>query len=120
MAQPAYVESLTGSLPPEQRQVWKRVFDYVLGNLRFGPVVHQTRTENHQAYWLTGTTPAVALTPFSIAHGLGRVPYVAIPVLPLDAVNAQIVPLQVPRAADASRIYLQSTSTSAGVWLMVE
>jgi len=120
MANPAYIESLTGGLEPPLKLAFKRCFDYVLRNLRLGPVVHQTRTENLQAYYLTGTTPAVAGQEFSIAHGLARVPYVLIPVLALDAIGQEIVPLRVTRAADESRIYLSSSAVSAALAVMVE
>ena len=120
MATPGYIESLVGNLDPPLRASLVRIFDYVLRNLRFGPVTNQVRTENFQAYYLTGTTPAVANQEFSLAHGLGRVPYVLIPVLSLDSVNQAIVPLQVSRAADASRVYLKSSSTSAAIAIMVE
>ena len=120
MANPAYIEALTGGLPPEHKLAWKRCMDYVLRNLRFGPVVHQDRTENHQAYYLCSTTPATANQEFSIAHGLARTPYVLLPVLGLDVVNSQIVPLQVSRAADEYRVYLKSSSTSAVIAVMVE
>ena len=120
MANPAYVESLVGSLPPEHRLAWKRVAEYVLRNLRFGPVAHQARTENLQAYYYTATTPAVANQEFSISHGLGRVPYLAIPVLPLDAVGSELVPLKVTRAADGSRVYFSSSAVSTPIWLMIE
>jgi len=120
MATVGYVESLTGPLESPVRVALKRIFDYVLRNLRFGPVAHQTRTENFQAYYLTGTTPATAGQEFSIAHGLGRVPYLVLPVLALDAVNSAIVPLTVTRAADVNRIYLSSSSTSTAIAIMVE
>jgi hypothetical protein len=120
MATPGYVESLIGNLPTEHRAAWKRVMDYVLRNLRFGPVVHQTRAENFQAYYLTGTTPATANVAFSIAHGLGRAPYLLVPVLDVGSVNSQVVPLMVTQAADAQRIYLSSPSTSAAFAMMVE
>jgi hypothetical protein len=120
MANPAYIESLTGGLEPPVKLAFKRCFDYVLRNLRLGPVVHQTRVENLQAYYLTGTTPAVADQEFSLAHGLARVPYLLIPVLGLDTVGQQIVPLRVSRAADESRIYLRSTAVSAAIAVMVE
>ena len=120
MATPGYVESLVGNLDAPLRAALVRVFDYVLRNLRFGPVVHQGRAENHQAYWLTGTTSAVANQEFSIAHGLGRVPYVLFPVLSLDSINQAIVPLTVSRAADANRIYLKSSATSAAIAVLVE
>ena len=120
MANPSYVESLLGSLDRDLRATFKRVFDYVLRNLRFGPAAHQTRCENLQAYYLTSTTPAVANQEFSIAHGLARAPYLLIPVLPLDQTNARIVPLKMTRTADVSRIYLSSPSTSAAIYVLVE
>lgn len=120
MANPSYIESLVGNLPPEHRLAWKRCMDYVLRNLRLGPVVDQSRSENLQAYYYTATTSSTANKEFSIAHGLGRIPYVVVPVLSLDSVNQQIVPLRVTRAADASRIYLSSASTSAAVAVLVE
>jgi hypothetical protein len=51
---------------------------------------------------------------------LGRVPYVLIPVLSLDSVNQTLPDLTVSRAADASRFYLKSSSTSAAIAVMVE
>jgi hypothetical protein len=120
MATPGYIESLTGSLEADLRVALKRIFDYVLRNLRFGPVANNVRTENFQCYYYTATTPATANQEFSISHGLGRVPYVLIPVLSLDSVNQAIVPLLVSRPADASRLYLQSSSTSAAIAVMVE
>lgn len=120
MATPGYIESLVGNLEAPLRAALVRVFDYVLRNLRFGPVTNQARTENFQAYYFVTTTPADANQEFSVAHGLGRVPYVLIPVLSLDSVNQAIVPLQVSRAADASRLYLKSSSTSAAIAIMVE
>jgi hypothetical protein len=120
MANASYVESLVGNLPPEHRLAWKRAMDYVLNNLRLGPVANQVRSENLQAYYLTATTPATALQEFSVAHGLGRIPYVLVPVLSLDSINQQIVPLSVSREADAQRVYLKSSSTSAAVAFLVE
>lgn len=120
MATPGYVETLTGNLEAPLKGAFKRIFDYVLRNLRFGPVANQVRTENFQAYYLTGTTAAVANQEFSLAHGLGRIPYLLIPVVSLDSVNQAIVPLTVSRPADAFRIYLKSATVSAAIAVMVE
>ena len=60
MATPGYIESLVGNLDPPLRAALVRIFDYVLRNLRFGPVVNQARTENFQSYYYTTTTPATA------------------------------------------------------------
>jgi hypothetical protein len=120
MADASYVKSLVGALANDVKLALGQAFTYVLDNLRFGAVEHQTRATNFQAYYLTGVTSSNALQEFSIAHGLGRAPYVAFPVLPLDQIGAQLAPLQVSRAADNSRIYLKSASTSAAIALLVE
>ena len=120
MATPGYIESLAGGLDRDLRVALRRIFDYVLRNLRIGPVVHQTRAENWQAYFLTATTPATANQEFSIAHGLATTPHTLIPVLGLDAVNQSLVPLTVSRAADANRVYFISASTSVVFWVYVE
>lgn len=120
MATPEYVIAQLGGIPADLKRVFGDVFRYVLGNLRFGRPSNQTRAENVQAYFLTGTTPSVADTEFSIAHGLGTAPYLLLPVLDLQAVNARLVPLTVTRAADASRVYLSSSETDAPVTVLVE
>ena len=119
MANPGYVESLLGGLTDDVKKSVGAAFDYVLDNLSFGAVEHQTRATNFQAYWLTGTTSSVANTEFTIAHGMGKTPNVLFAVAPLDSVNAQLVPLQVSRAADVNRIYLKSSSTSAAIAVLV-
>ena len=120
MANPSYVESLLGGIDRDLRAAFKRVHDYILTNLRFGPASHQKRAENLQAYYLTSTTPATANEEFTVAHGLGKAPYLLLPVLPLDQVGAATVNLQVTRAADANRVYLRSPSTSVPCWFLVE
>lgn len=119
MADIGYIESELGTLPADQKRGVLSSFRYTLNNLSFGAVEHQTRATNFQAYYLTSTTPANAQTEFSIAHGLQSAPSVLIPVLALDAVGAQVVPLQVSRAADDKRIYLKSSSTSAAFAVLV-
>lgn len=120
MANPEYVASQLGGVDSTLKRSLIDVFRYVLGNLRFGRPTNQTRAENVQAYYLTGITHAVADTEFSIAHGLGSAPYVLVPVLDLQAVNAAIVPLTVTRAADASRIYLKSSVAGATFTILAE
>lgn len=120
MANPEYVASQLGGVESGLKRALIDVFRYVLGNLRIGRPTHQARSENVQAYFLTGRTAAVAGEEFSIAHGLGTAPYLAIPVLDLQSVNAEIVPLGVPRAADGSRIYLSSSVEDAPFTILVE
>lgn len=120
MAAPGYVRSLLGGVPADLRRVLGEIFEFVLGNLRLGRPEHQTRSENFQLYFLEATTPSTANTEFTIAHGLGRAPYLLLPVLPLNAVGAQIVPLTVTRAADAHRLYLKSSVVDAPITILVE
>ena len=119
MASIGYVEASLGGLPREQRGPIKGAFDYVLDNLAFGAVEHQVRATNFQAYWITATTSSVANQEVAIAHGLGKTPAFAFPVLPLDGVNSGTPVLTVTRAADASRLYLSSASTSVAFALLV-
>lgn len=120
MARAGYIEQLLAGLPSDHKRVLKLAFEYVLDNLRHGRPDDGSRAENGQAYFFEGTTPGVANTEFSIAHGLGSAPYLLIPVLPLDVVNARIVPLKVTRAADSERIYLSSSEINAYFRVMVE
>lgn len=120
MADIGSVEAELGSLPPDYKKALVAAFRYVLNNLTVGAVDAGRRSKNFQWYWLQGTTSSVANTEFSIAHGLGKVPNILIPVVPLSEVGAQMVPLTISRAADASRVYLKSSSTSAPITLLVE
>lgn len=119
MARATYIETLFGSLDAPIRRALKQAFTYLLDNLRFGRPEHSGRAENLQAYFFSGTTPSTANEEFSIIHGLGRAPYLAIPVLPLDA-GATFVRLHVPRAPDGNRIYLTSPETNAPITILVE
>ena len=101
------------------KKTFTNVFTYLVPNLRFGPIEHQTKAENFIGFYVNSTT-AASTGEFSVLHGMGRTPYLLKPVLPLDVVGAAIVPLEVSRAADAQRVYLKSTSTSAPISLYLE
>lgn len=120
MANPEYVGAQLGGVESGLKLTLVNIFRYVLANLRLGRPAHQTRAENGQLYYLTGTTASVANTEFSIAHGLGQAPYVLVPVLDLQTEGAKLVPLTVTRVADASRVYLSSSVVSAPVTILVE
>jgi hypothetical protein len=120
VADVAYIKSVFAGTPDAVKKAAEQAFTYLLGNLTLGAPEEARRAKNFQWYWFSGTTSSVANTEFSIAHGLQRVPSVIIPVLPLNSVGAQVVPLRVSRAADANRIYLTSTSTSAAITVLIE
>lgn len=119
MSNVGYITTRLLGLPADTRKVLTEVFDYLVPNLRFG-APDTPKSENFSAFYASSTTPSTANTEFSIAHGMARTPYLAIQVLDLNAVGAQIVPLTNSRAADQMRVYLKSTSTSAVITLLLE
>lgn len=110
------------ALPADQRKTWTSILTDILKNMRFGhPKGDQPDPcVNLGAGFFHGTTPNTPGDEFTIAHGFGRVPYLAMPVLRLDAVGSRTVPLTVTRAADDKRLYLSSTIANAPVCLVVE
>lgn len=119
-----YVDSEITGLPAEQRPVHKRIWQHVLklSKMRFGRCnADQAEvSQNMAGALMSATTDAVANTEFSVAHNLDAAPYLLVPVLPLDIVNAEIVRLKVTRAADSKRIYLSSPETSRTVFFFLE
>jgi hypothetical protein len=118
MAAPGGIEAELGPLPIELKRIFTNVFRAFLPNLRFGPM-DTAKAENFAAYKLTSTT-AASTAEFSIAHGMGRTPYLILPALDLTAVGSKFVPLEVSRAADSQRIYLKSSVTSTPFSMYVE
>ncbi len=116
------IETEIRGLPAELRPTFLRIFRDLVKNLRFGHPSGDAPDPltNFAGAFLTGTTHATPGSEITIEHGFGRTPYLAIPVLPLDAVGAQIVPLTVTRAADSRRIYLSSSVADANFTIAVE
>lgn len=113
MADFGYITREVASLPKELRPSFLRIFQAILRDLRLGHPADATAATNFGGAFYEFTTPATPGDTFTIAHQFGRAPYLAIPVLPLDTVNATLVPLTVQRAADEKRIYLTSSVASA-------
>ena len=113
MASLGAIDAELGGLEPTLKRALMAVFRYLVPNLQFGPVDHQTKSLNHQAWFLTSTT-ATSTSEFSIVHGLGRTPYLAIPVLALGSSATGLIPLEVTRPADTQRVYLKTTANSTG------
>jgi hypothetical protein len=122
MADFAAVAAELNSLPANLRPTFVRIFQAILGDLRIGHPTFADRDplKNLAGAFLHTTTHATPDTEFTITHGFGRVPYLALPCLPLDTVGANIVELTVTKAADDKRIYLSSPTASAGITLIVE
>lgn len=119
MADIGYIKAELAAFKGDEKNALQNAFTYLLNNLSFGAVEHQTRATNFQAYYLESTTPASSNTEFSIAHGLGQTPSLLFPVLALNQVGAKLVPLEIARAADEKRVYLKSSSTSAAFAVLV-
>jgi hypothetical protein len=119
MARPEYVKTLISGLDTLSKRVFGDVFEYVLGNLRFGRPDIATRAENAQLYYFEATTPTVVGTEFSVQHNMGRSPYLLIPCLNLQVVGAKMIRLTVTRLPDTRRVYLSSPDADAtiGFWL---
>ncbi len=120
MATASYVESQLGGVEAVLKRALKSIFDYVLSNLRFGPVEANTRTENFTGRFYQGTTHATPNTEFSVKHELQVAPYLLIPVLDLTAVNSVMPKLTVTKAADRERVYLKSDVASATIKFYLE
>jgi hypothetical protein len=111
------IDVFVNGLPEPLRVPLKQAFYYVLEGFRLGTA---RRAENAQLYRYTATTHGTAQTEFVIPHGLDVAPQQLIPILDLQAVNAQLVPLQTSRAADSVNLYLKSSSTGAVVFFFLE
>ena len=126
MATIGNVEATLSAIPDAALQrVLKLVFRYVLKDIRFGRAtaplsLTQAPSENHGGGFFTGTTSGTANREFAIAHSLGRIPYLCIPILPLDQKNAAVARLTVSQAADATNVYLKSPDTSQPIYLYIE
>lgn len=109
-------------LPTEQRKLFTSIFTDVVKNTRFGHPTGDARDPcvNFAGGFFHAVTPANAGDEFTIAHGFGRTPYLAIPVLLLDTVGSSTVSLTVSRAADANRMYFTSTEENVPVSLYAE
>ena len=114
------LEALVGSLPADTKRVMTEVLRALVPFLRFGPVETQTKAENFAGYSIISTTAAASTTEFTVAHGMGRAPYRAMPILDLNSSGMELVSLRVTRPADASRMYFTSPSTGAVFTLYVE
>lgn len=120
MASKGYVETLLNALPDGVKTPVTQAFRHVLDNLSLGQPESGKRATNFRWYRFDTVTSSVANTEFSIHHGQGAMPIACWPVMFLDSSGGRVVRLNVTRAADAQRIYLNSPDTGASVSVMVE
>lgn len=117
MASVGYVRSILNQLEASLKKALEPAFEHAMTDNIIGSA---TKAANFRWVQVQSTTHVDANTEFSIAHGLGVVPLWVVPVLRLDRVNSQIVPLTLSRAPDEARIYLKSSSTGAVFSALVE
>lgn len=123
MADIGAIRGILAGLPDAtMRRILIECFEEALGSktgITFGDPDHQRRATNFRASYEVSTT-ATSTGEFSIQHGLETVPTMAIPILDLGQPGAQLVPLEVVRAADSRRVYLKSGSIGARITLLME
>ena len=117
MANKGTLDLYINALPDEIRVPIRAAFYYIADNWRIG---NDDRADNAQLYRFLSTTASVANQEFTIAHHQNVAPSKLIPMLDLTSSGGTIPPLTVSRAADASNIYLRSSSTSAPFLAYVE
>jgi len=117
MASKGYIASILNQLEANIKKALQPAFDHALDDFILGGA---TKAANFRWVKVSSTTHADANTEFSIVHGLGTIPTWIVPVVRLDDVNSQLVPLTVTKASDAMRIYLKSPSTGAAFTVFVE
>jgi hypothetical protein len=105
------LESLIGSLPADTKRVMQELLRAFAPFLRFGPIENQRKPENFAGALLVSTT-ATSTGEFDVLHGLGRAPYLMVPVVDLNSSGMETVNVRVSRPADAMRIYLRAAAGS--------
>lgn len=120
MANASFASNFFASTERAVRRAAERAFDYILRNLKVGPIEDRDVAGNLSGIWYQVTTSSVADEEFSFRHQLNQVPATMLIGLPLNVANAQIVPLQISQAADSDRVYLKSSSTGAIAYVYIE
>lgn len=120
MASKGYIDSLLNALPEGVKGPVTQAFRHVLDNLSIGLPDDMKRATNFRWYRFDSVTSSVANTEFSIHHGMGTIPLLCWPILPLDSSGGQVVRINVTRPADAQRVYLSSPDTGASLTLLIE
>lgn len=122
MANLGAIESELNGVPATIRTRLLSAFREIVKNgIRFGRAEAEgsANAENFAGGLVSGRTAENAGDEFSLEHGLGRAPYLIVPILPLIE-NMQTVSLVVSRAPDARRVYFTSTDEDAPYAVFIE
>ena len=125
MATSSYAKTLLGGLPTDLKTAFNKFAEYIFDRtFTFGPVDTsdaQTACQNLAGRFVRVTTAPVANMEVAVAHGLAKAPAMMMQVVSPAIVNSQFLgDLTVSRAADNTRIYLKSASTSVVLHLYCE
>lgn len=125
MASLSLIESAINRLPAELRGPIMDGFREAVKQARIGaPSTAATPiavpAENLGGHLVPFVTSPSASVEVAVAHQLGRVPRLAVPVLHVGLAGAQTVPLTVTRAADEDYVYVSSPTTSAQGFFYIE
>lgn len=123
MADIGFIRGLLRGIEDEKtKRILTEAFEHVLGNLRFGEPIKQTRATNMQMYFQSSTTASSTDTTFTIEHGMGVQPSYLIPVVDVRQVGATNPQFVVTKIADNRRIYLKPAagSTNAAFKFLLE
>lgn len=122
MASTSYLESLLNTLPAPIKTPLVAFTREAFKTLRFGApdAEDAVAAENFGGHLVPFVTAAIADREVAVAHGLGRIPRLLIPCLPLNVVNATLPDLTITQAADATYVYLSSPTVSGSAWMYLE
>jgi hypothetical protein len=116
----AYIESILSGLDPNSRRIIGKALETIVSQMKFGPPVRQQPTRNWGGLYVQGATADVPGEEFIVEHNLGKIPYLAIPVLSPRTTGSAVLDLAVTRPADDRYLYLKSSVPSTAFWLIVE
>lgn len=121
MANLGDLESLSRAFPEDSKAPMLALVRAFATSLRFGVAGSAAvSAENFGGALVPIVTSSVSNNEVAVAHSLGRIPRLMIPLLPLGTVNATLPILTVTKAADAKFFYVKSATVSASCWAYVE
>lgn len=121
MANASYITSLWSGTKTEIKRAAQYTFEYLLRNIKIGPIGDQEAAGNMGGTWYEVTTSSVANQEFSFQHRLGNIPsLIMVGAIPANVSGAQVVPVTLSTLADANRVYLKSATTGAVIYVYVE
>jgi hypothetical protein len=121
MAKVGILESLLQSLSPDVRRVMVSYTREAFTQLSFGvPSTSSVKAENFSGGLVPVTTSSTPDQEVAIAHGLGRIPRLVIPVLDPATADETLPQITITQAADSTYVYLSSPEASKSFHLYAD